>query len=232
MSEQLNDRQIIRVLLDLQRAMKKVHIQPRTCATVTNRCTAKLSRTVRLNTNRTKQLRLGSINIGTLRGRANEVAEMLYRRPVHIACCQEVKQKAEGAGYIEREMSQYKAFWTFIDDCGFVEVVILSEERMDQDVLSAKRFSHRLMSVWLKFDNVISTYAPQRSLDEKTKNKFYDDLHEIINSIDKNELLIIGGDFNGSVGETAYGHPKSHGGHRYGLPNNKRIHLLDLSECH
>ena len=107
---------------------------------------------------------------------------------------------------------------------------------MDQDVLSVKRFSHRVMSVWLRFDrhvlNVISIYATQKGLDEKSKNKFYDYLHEIMNSIAKNELLTVGGDFNGSVGETAYGHPNLHSGHGYSLENNEEIRLLDFSECH
>ena len=47
-----------------------------------------------------------------------------------------------------------------------------------------------------------------------------------MNTINSNEIIYIGENFNGNVGATASGHPNAHGGHGYAMPNNEGIRLL------
>ena len=45
-------------------------------------------RTTDANANREKKLRIASINVGTIKGRPNEIAETLKKRRVDICCLQ------------------------------------------------------------------------------------------------------------------------------------------------
>ncbi|XP_070039771.1 uncharacterized protein [Nicotiana tomentosiformis] len=53
--------------------------------------------------------------------------------------------------------------------------------------------------------NIISAYAPQESLDEEVKRRFWEDLDEMVRGIPHTEKLFIRGDFNGHIGATSGG---------------------------
>ena len=95
--------------------------------------------------------------------------------------------------------------------------VILKEDYIGR-VLEAKRVSDRMM--YMKLDikgvmmTVISAYAPQVGCLREEKDKFWTDLDEVVESIPKEERLVIGADFNGHVGEGNSGDEKVMG--RYG----------------
>ena len=46
-------------------------------------------------------LRMAGINVGTLRGRAGEVVEMLERRSVDVCCVQEVRWRGASVRFVE-----------------------------------------------------------------------------------------------------------------------------------
>ena len=56
-------------------------------------------------------LRMASINVGTLRGRAYEVVEMLERRSVDVCCVQEVRWRGASVRFVEGRRARYKLFW-------------------------------------------------------------------------------------------------------------------------
>ena len=68
-----------------------------------------------------------------------------------------------------------------------------------------KRVSHRMMYMKLDIEGVmmtvISAYAPQVGCLREEKDKFWTDLDEVVETIPKEERLVIGADFNGHVGE-------------------------------
>ena len=47
-----------------------------------------------------RQLRMATINVGSMRGRGVEVAEMLTRRRIDFCCVQEVRFKGQGARFV------------------------------------------------------------------------------------------------------------------------------------
>lgn len=65
---------------------------------------------------------------------------------------------------------------------------------------------NRLMTIRLsfchgkKFPTTISTYVPTLTNPEETKDRFYEDLNAVINSVPGTDKLIILGDFNARVG--------------------------------
>ena len=95
--------------------------------------------------------------------------------------------------------------------------VILSEEYIGR-VLEVKRMSDRMMYMKLDIDGVmmtvISAYAPQVGCLMEEKDNFWTDLDEVLESIPKEERVVIGADFNGHVGEGNRGNDNIMG--RYG----------------
>ena len=68
-----------------------------------------------------------------------------------------------------------------------------------------KRVSDRMMYMKLDIDGVmmtvISAYGPQVGCLMEEKDKFWTDLDEVVESIPKEERVVIGADFNGHVEE-------------------------------
>ena len=82
--------------------------------------------------------------------------------------------------------------------------VILKEDYIAR-VLEVKRVYDRMMYMKLDIEGVmmtvISAYAPQVWCLREEKDKFWTDLDEVVESIPKEERVVIGADFNGHVGE-------------------------------
>ena len=55
-----------------------------------------------------EKLRIGTVNVGTLRGREGEVVDMVRRRGLDLCCLQESRWKGGDAG----GMREYKCFWS------------------------------------------------------------------------------------------------------------------------
>ena len=94
---------------------------------------------------------------------------------------------------------------------------MLSEEYIGR-VLEVKRVSDRMMYMTLDIDGVmmtvISAYAPQVGCLIEEKDKFWRDLDDVVESIPKEERVVIGADFNRHVGEGNRGNENIMG--RYG----------------
>ena len=78
--------------------------------------------------------------------------------------------------------------------------VILKEDYIGR-VLKVKRVSDRMLYMKLDIEGVmmtvISAYAPQVACLKEEKDKLWTDLDEVVESIPKEERLVIGADFNG-----------------------------------
>nr|XP_016463987.1 PREDICTED: uncharacterized protein LOC107786985 [Nicotiana tabacum] len=79
--------------------------------------------------------------------------------------------------------------------------------------------------------NVISAYAPQASLDEQVKRRFWEALDEVVQCIQPTEKLFIGGNFNGHIGTSAGGYSEVHRGFGFGDRNGGGTSLLDFARA-
>lgn len=57
------------------------------------------------------QLRIVTLNVGTMRGRSAEIVELLSQRNVHICCVHETFWKSESAQNIMGKNCHYTLFW-------------------------------------------------------------------------------------------------------------------------
>ena len=91
-------------------------------------------------------------------------------------------------------------------------------EDLAESVLEEKRVSDRLMAMKLEVNgfilNIVSAHAPQVNNTMEKKNDFWEDLDGLIESISKEDRIVLGADLNGHVGEVNIGDEEIMG--RYG----------------
>ena len=145
------------------------------------------------------RLRVVSWNVGTMTGKAMEIADVLRRRKVDITCVQEVKLKGSKA----RNVGHGYNFFYHGDTSNRNGVGIILREERTNDILEISRISDRIILLKLACPNtkevttIISAYAPQQGLPELEKDQFYEQLETVTRQA---ETVIIGGDLNGHVG--------------------------------
>ncbi|KAK2887924.1 hypothetical protein Q8A73_019372 [Channa argus] len=131
------------------------------------------------------ELTVGTLNVGTMIGKARELIDMMQRRKVDILCVQETRWKGSKARRL---------------GAGFK----LKEEFVS-NIQEVKRVLDRLMSLKLEVEgvmfNVVSGYAPKVGCELEEKKKFWSELDEVMQNIPRGEKVLIGADFNGHVGE-------------------------------
>ncbi|KAK3544873.1 hypothetical protein QTP86_027547 [Hemibagrus guttatus] len=125
----------------------------------------------------------------------------MERRKVDILCVQETRWKGSKARSIR---AGFKLFYYGVDSKRNGVGVVLKEEFV-RNVLEVKRVSDRVMSLKLEIEgvmlNVVSGYAPQVGCELEEKERFWNELDEVMESIPTGERVVIGVDFNGHVGE-------------------------------
>ena len=96
-----------------------------------------------------------------------------------------------------------------------------------------KGINDRLMTLRLKlsddsFATVVSCYAPTMTNPEDIKEKFYQELDEVLTGIDKKDRIILLGDFNARVGKDHHTWTSILGPHGTGKCNSNGLLLLSL----
>ena len=112
-------------------------------------------------------------------------------------------------------------------------VGILIDKSFKDKVVDVKRSGDRIILIKLVVGklilNILSAYAPQVGLPVADKNRFWEDLEEILRGIPREEKVFIGGDLNGHVGQSSGGFDKVHGGFGYGTRNESGEDILNVA---
>ena len=90
-----------------------------------------------LEASRACRLRIGSVNVGTLKTRSGEVVEMVARRKLDFCCIQEARWKGEGTETLGKDGARYKFFWKG-SDAGESGVRIIVAEKYVEKLLVLK----------------------------------------------------------------------------------------------
>ena len=78
--------------------------------------------------------------------------------------------------------------------------------------------------------NVVSAYAPQVNYSMEEKNDFWDDLDGLIESISKEERIVLGADLNGHVSEGNIGDEEIMGRYGAGTRNKEGSVVVDFGK--
>ena len=164
----------------------------------------------------------GTVNVGTISGRADKIIEMLTWWKVDLCCLQETRWRGGSACLIKENNTIYKLICCG-NQSGFGGGEIMLAEKWVNNVISVKRYDHCCLQLHFLVGktilNVVCCYAPQSDLSAEEKDTFYERLFSVVASVPEEEMLVLGGDFNGHVGEHSAGFKGVHGGSGYGMRN-------------
>ena len=91
-----------------------------------------------------KNFRIGSLNVGTMRGRAGKIVETVSRRKISVCAVQETCWKGCSDRVIPGKDSKYKYMWSG-DDSGLGGVGLLVVETLIENIISVERINNRIM---------------------------------------------------------------------------------------
>ena len=173
---------------------------------------------------------MGTSNIGTMTGRGRELADMMEQRNVGILCLQEAKWKCSKARNIA---DGCKLFYNGADGRknGIGAGV---RKELVESVLEVKMVSDRLMAMKLEVNgsilNIVSAYAPKVNNSMEEKNDFWKDLDGLIESISKEERIVLGSYRNGHVDKENIGNEVIMGRYGAGTRNKEGSVVVDFGK--
>ena len=176
---------------------------------------------------RLEMRRFASRNVGSLTGKGKELVDEMKRRRIDIMGIQETKWGGNSARVLG---DGYKVIYSGeVNKRNGVGVVVAEE--WTKGVVSVDRVSDRLLAVKLVMGEelavVISAYGPQTGCEGGEKERFMDELDQLVG---KTELLIVCGDLNGHVGKESEGFKEVHGGHGYGNRNREGRSIPEMAQ--
>ncbi|XP_055388369.1 uncharacterized protein LOC129616888 [Condylostylus longicornis] len=182
--------------------------------------------------NDSKYLRVAIWNLGSLTGRCAELAEVLGRGRVHIACI----QKTKWVGAKSRDIGGGYKLYYYGEKTKTNGVAIAVNRDLQERVVSVNRYTDRIMSIKIMLNdserlNIFSVYAPQAGNDENTKADFWEELHHHLQGVLASEMKVVCGDLNGHLGRENQQYSKWHGGYGYGLENAQGRDILELASA-
>ena len=179
-----------------------------------------------------KSFRVGTLNVGTMKGKASEVVETASRRGVDLCCLQETRWKMEGVKQIVGKDSCYKLFWSGNDNATGGVGVLLAEEWCEK-VFEVVRVSDRIILIRMTVGKTafvfVCVYAPQVNLSEFEKDRFYQMLQCTVAKIPASEQLFVCGDWNGHIRSQSTGFEEVHGGQAIGKRNTEGERVLEFA---
>ncbi len=180
------------------------------------------------------QLRIATVNVGTLVGRSREVVEMLARRNIDFCCIQEVQYYGEGCKTLGDGEQRYKLWWAGEKKGARGGVGILVREEFVQNVMEIRRITPRIIAIKIviggKLFHILSVYAPQSGRPEEEKEEFWEKLDDSIGGIPEKDPLIIGGDLNGHIGMDRNGFEDVMGIYSFGERNAEGEKILEFCQ--
>ena len=162
-------------------------------------------------------------------GRGRELADIMDRRNVDVLCLQETKWKGSKA---ENIGGGCKLFYNGAERTNGIGIVV--REELVESVLVVKRMSDRLIAMKLEVKgsilNIVSAYSPRVGDSMEEKNDFWKDLDGLIESVSKQERIVVGADLNGHMGEGNIGNEEIMGRYGAGTRNEKGSIVVDFAK--
>lgn len=186
-----------------------------------------------------EKLRVASWNVGTMTAKSADIEDVMERRGISIMCVQETKWRnnmPDRARFLT-ESKKYKLYYYGEENNRNGVGVILARSLLGS-VISVSKESDRLISVKVvvcgRVWNIISAYAPQSGLEQREKVKFWNTMDTLLRRIPDTELVFIGGDLNGHVGEQSHDYEDVHGGKgsRSRVRDDEGEAILAMSRAH
>ena len=174
------------------------------------------------------QIKMGTINIGTIRHKEEELMEVMMERGLNILGLCETRLDGHGQRTLH---NNYVLIYSGGANRRHEVGIMLSPELADR-VDSTNFKSERVLNITLKLKSrnisIIQIYAPQQGRPNNEKGAFYDELQSAVDMSQYRENLIIIGDWNGHVGTDRLGVENIIGSFGVGERNAEGRRILDF----
>ncbi|GAB0089080.1 hypothetical protein DMENIID0001_035590 [Sergentomyia squamirostris] len=186
-----------------------------------------------------EKVRVASWNVGSMTSKSEELEDVMKRRRIDILCVQETKwrnDRVDRARFLTSTHTYKLYYYGVSNDRNGVGIILSSA--LQRNIVSTLKISDRLMSIKLvvcgRVWNVISAYAPQVGLTQGEKDAFWNDVETLLQDIPDTELVFLGGDLNGHVGESNHDYEDCHGGRgsQSSVRNDEGEVILSMARAH
>jgi exonuclease III len=144
---------------------------------------------------------IGTINIGTLNDKSEEIVDMMTNRNLKILGLAETRHKGSGHKQIH---DSYELFYSGILDDTRHGVGLVIHPELACFVDKIYNVSNRIIAVTMNLSNyklsIIQSYAPQQGRPQEEKEDFYLLLQDTIDNLPIDSDFIVMGDLNSHVG--------------------------------
>ena len=179
--------------------------------------------------NRLLDMKMGTLNIATVKGKEDEVVEVMSERNLDIMGLGETRSQGEGEKVLR---NNYRMYYKGREKDTRHGVAIVLNEEISKYVEKSYFVNERIIGIRLNMKNVrmgvIQIYAPQQGRPEAEKDQFYDDLQDLHDSMNCTENTMIMGDFNGHIGTDREGIEGVIGAFSVGDKNDDGERLIDF----
>ena len=173
-------------------------------------------------------IRVGTINLSTLRGKEEEIILMMQERRIDILGLCETRLPGEGSKLLHNDYQLlYKGGIQARHGVG----VIVSNE-LAKNIGHENYKSDRIISFSMKVGacriSFIQVYAPQQGRPQLEKEEFYRQLQEVKDSVPYAENTVVMGDLNGHAGQDRTGIENIIGSFSIGERNREGESIIDF----
>ncbi len=180
------------------------------------------------------RIKVANWNVRTLyrSGNAAQAAREMSTRNIDIMGISETHWT--GQGKIILENGETIIYSGRDDDIHREGVGIMMSQKaaqalMDWTPINERIITARFYSNHIKL-TIIHAYAPTEDADEQDKDKFYEQLQEVLNSRKKHDMLIVTGDMNAKVGSDNKSYESVMGKHGEGNMNDNGERLCEICQ--
>lgn len=148
-------------------------------------------------------IRIGTWNVRTMLrpGKMSEIVNELKNYKVDIAAIQEIRWK--GAGEIVQDGFAFVYSGDNIQGRNGTGFFVM--ERLRKSILHFKPMGGRLSYLRIKTKpnnlSIVNAYAPTEESNEEEKDRFYEELESLCETIPKHDTMVLLGDFNAKIGK-------------------------------
>ena len=146
------------------------------------------------------EVRMGSLNVGTMERKALEVVEMMKRQKMEVLCVQETKRRGDRA----RKMAEGHKMLHVGGDGRSNGVGIIVNEEISNEVVRVERWQGMINAVRMMIRQqmvcVICVYGPQIGRTEAEKEAFREEVERLADLSDGQAMLCVAGDSNAHIG--------------------------------
>lgn len=149
------------------------------------------------------RLNIATWNVKGFGTKESELEEILKARNVHIAIITETWKKLKGT----KDLNHYVMIYSGVPQNKRAQsgVAILVDSKWKSKIEFYTYVDERILTIRLRIGRghltIIGVYAPANAKKEEIE-MFYDTLQKVVQNVNKNDSLIISGDFNARIGNS------------------------------